>query len=96
MATSYVTPSQAGTRPEHKEGPIARNIEQYSAKLPSDLWLWAAFGSIGASLFYHARGDHKRANFIAHWAPTLLLLGVYNKLVKLMGSEGTAGGRIES
>ena len=96
MAASFATSSQVGTRPEYKEGPIARNIEQHTAKLPSDLWLWAAFGSIGTSLFCQARGDHRRANFIAHWAPTLLLLGVYNKLVKLLGSEGKAEGRIES
>ena len=96
MATSFATPSQGDTRPEHKEGPIAKSIEQNTAKLPSDLWLWAAFGSIGASFFYQARGDYRQANFIAHWAPTLLLLGVYNKLVKLLGSEGTAASRIES
>jgi hypothetical protein len=25
--------------------------------------------------------------FVGHWVPTLLLLGVYNKLVKLHGSD---------
>ena len=33
-----------------REGPVARAIEQQTAKLPSDLFLWAALGSIGASL----------------------------------------------
>jgi hypothetical protein len=27
------------------------------------------------------------ALFVGHWAPTFLLLGIYNKLVKLLGSD---------
>ncbi len=77
-----------GARQEHREGPVARSIEMQTAKLPSDTWLWAAFGSIGASLIFQLTGDDKKANFIGHWAPTFLLLGLYNKLVKLHGSEG--------
>jgi hypothetical protein len=37
-------------KPEHQEGPVARAIEQQTAKLPSDIFLWAAVGSISASL----------------------------------------------
>jgi hypothetical protein len=75
-------------REEHREGPVARSIEQQTAKLPSDTWLWAAFGSIGVSLFFQMTGDERKANFVGHWAPTFLLLGLYNKLVKLHGSDG--------
>ena len=73
--------------PSHKEGPVARTIEQQTAKLPSDTFLWAALGSIGASLLFMAMGDEKKANFIGHWTPTLLILGMYNKMVKLHGSD---------
>ena len=73
---------------EHREGATARTIEQQTAKLPSDTFLWAALGSIGASLVMMALGDEKKANFIGQWAPTLLILGLYNKMVKLHGSEG--------
>ncbi len=73
---------------EHREGFIARSIEQQTAKLPSDLWLWAAFASIGTSLVFQITGDERKANFVGHWAPTFLLLGLYNKLVKLHGSDG--------
>lgn len=75
-------------RVEHQEGPIARTIEQQTAKLPSDTFLWAALGSIGASLTLMIMGQEKRANFVGQWAPTFLILGMYNKLVKLHGSEG--------
>ena len=82
------TEPRTGARVEHREGPIARTIEQQTAKLPSDWFLWAALGSIAASLTFQLSGDEKKANFIGHWAPTFLLLGLYNKLVKLHGSEG--------
>ncbi len=75
-------------RPEHREGPIARTIEQQTAKLPSDTFLWAALGSIGLSLVLEMMGEEKKANFVGHWAPTLLILGLYNKIVKLEGSDG--------
>ena len=74
--------------PSHREGSIARTIEQQTAKLPSDTFLWAALGSIGASLVLQATGKREYANFVGQWAPTFLILGMYNKLVKLQGSEG--------
>ncbi|MCU1328058.1 MAG: hypothetical protein JWN34_3428 [Bryobacterales bacterium] len=70
-----------------REGPVARSIEQQTAKLPSDTFLWAALGSIGVSLVMAIAGDQKKANFIGQWAPTLLILGLYNKIVKLQGSD---------
>jgi hypothetical protein len=70
-----------------REGPLARSIEQQTAKLPSDTFLWAAFGAIGASLAFMILGQSKRANFVGQWAPTFLILGLYNKLGKLHGSD---------
>jgi hypothetical protein len=71
----------------HREGMTARTIEQQTAKLPSDTFLWAALGSIGVSLMMMGMGEEKKANFIGQWAPTLLILGLYNKMVKLHGSD---------
>jgi hypothetical protein len=82
-----ITDARPGPRREHREGAVARSIEQQTAKLPSDTFLWAALGSIGVSLFFQFTGDERKANFVGHWAPTFLLLGLYNKLVKLHGSE---------
>jgi len=71
------------------EGPVAKAIEQYTSKLPSDTFLWASLGSVALALALEAAGHKEKANFVAHWAPTILLLGVYNKKVKLHGSENT-------
>jgi hypothetical protein len=76
------------SRAEHREGSVARTIEQQTAKLPSDTFLWAAVGSIGLSLALELMGEEKKANFVGHWAPTFLIFGLYNKMVKLHGSDG--------
>jgi len=77
---------------EHREGTVARSIEQQTAKVPSDAFLWAALGSMGVSLALEVAGKEKTANFVGHWAPTFLILGLYNKMVKLHGSDGNANG----
>ena len=75
-------------RPEHREGPVARTIEQQTAKLPSDTFLWAAIGSMRLSMGLQLMGKKEASNFVGHWAPTILILGLYNKLVKIEGSDG--------
>jgi hypothetical protein len=72
---------------DFREGRIARRIEEQTAKLPSDLFLWAAVGSMGASLALKLMRKKEDSLFIGQWAPTLLLLGTYNKIVKLFGSD---------
>lgn len=75
------------TPPEHQEGAVARTIEQQTAKLPSDLFLWLAAGSIAASATLKIMGRDKDAMFVGQWPPTFLILGLYNKIVKVIGSD---------
>lgn len=72
---------------QHSEGAIARAIETQTAKLPSDVFLWAAGASIGGSLLLHMMDKKEQSVFVGQWAPTLLILGLYNKLVKVAGSD---------
>jgi hypothetical protein len=83
------TSLQRGQRPkpEHAEGPVARTLEQQTAKLPSDTFLWAALASMGVSLALQLTGNQKTSLFIGQWAPSFLLLGLYNKVVKVAGSH---------
>jgi hypothetical protein len=71
----------------YREGPLARAIEKQSAKLPSDTFLWLAVGSIAAAAFLKLRGRNDTSIFVGEWAPTFLMLGLYNKLVKLEGGS---------
>jgi hypothetical protein len=51
------------------------------------MFLWAAGASILGALALKSMGQDKDSQFVGQWAPTLLILGLYNKLVKLHGSE---------
>ncbi len=72
---------------QHSEGTVARTIEQQTAKLPSDIFLWAALGSMGISALLQLTGKQKESLFVGQWASPLLLFGVYNKIVKVAGSD---------
>jgi len=72
---------------EHTEGTVARSIEAHTAKLPSDTFLWASLFSMAASAALQFTGNKQASTFVGQWAPTLLILGMYNKLVKQLGSD---------
>ena len=76
-----------GEAAEHTEGPVARTIEKQTAKLPSDIFLWAAVGAMGVSAFFEFSGAKDKSRFVGQWVSPFLLLGVYNKLVKVAGSD---------
>lgn len=71
-------------RAEHSEGPLTLLIEHQTAKLPSDTFLAASFAAMGASLYFYLQGKRDRSFLLGLWAPTLLTMGVYNKLVKML------------
>jgi hypothetical protein len=73
--------------PEHREGPVARNIERYTAKIPSDVFLWAALGSMAISATLKIMRNDDGALFVGQWPAPFLLLGLYNKIVKVEGSD---------
>lgn len=72
---------------KYPESKSTTAIERQTAKLPSDMFLYAAGGAIVASLTLKVMGRDKDAMFVGQWAPTFLMLGMYNKLVKLFGTD---------
>jgi hypothetical protein len=82
MATQFA-------RTDHAEGRIARSIEEQTAKLPSDTFLWLAVGSMATSATLQMMGHKNVSLFVGQWAPSFLLFGIYNKLVKQLGSDQT-------
>ncbi len=78
------------TTPEaahQSEGRVARVLEQQTAKLPSDFFLWAALAAIGVSFILEVTGNEEKSRFIGQWVAPFLLLGLYNKIVKVAGSD---------
>jgi hypothetical protein len=72
---------------QHSEGKATKAIEKTTAAVPSVTFLMLAGGSIVTSLVLKLLGRDSTANFVGQWAPTLLMLGIYNKIVKVMGSD---------
>lgn len=74
-------------RPEHAEGAFARLIEQQTAKIPSHWFLVGAFGAMWASLILELSGHTRASRFVGTWPTPLLVGGIYNKLVKTLGTR---------
>jgi hypothetical protein len=72
---------------ENDEGTGTKAIEHYTSQVPSGTYLSLAVGSIGLSLALRMLGQKHASEFVGQWVPTILILGLYNKMVKLHGSE---------
>ncbi len=72
-------------RAEHAEGLITRTIEQQTAKVPSEVFLASSLAAMGASLICELRGSVRLSRFFGMWVGPLLMMGIYNKLVKIAG-----------
>jgi hypothetical protein len=73
--------------PQPSEDRFTETVEDYTASVPSTAYLGVALAAMGLSLALQLRGDGKWGNFIGQWVPTWLIIGVYNKLVKLEGHD---------
>ena len=78
-----------GTRQDHTEGVVAWTIEEQTAKIPSDAYLWTSVGAMAVSLALKLAGKSHMALFIGQWAAPFLLFGIYNKIVKVAGHDKT-------
>jgi hypothetical protein len=88
MENLQETVSEAQRRaPEPREDEVTKTIEKYTAAVPSSAYLAVAVGAMGASLLFQLAGRGKWGNFIAQWVPTWLIIGLYNKIVKLEGHD---------
>ena len=102
MQTNYEQSTSTDNGQKWREGRVARGIERQTARIPSDVFLWGAIlamgGSLAAQVVGMRRGTRRLgmggmytraplSTFIGQWVPTLLLLGVYNKIVKVSGSD---------
>lgn len=75
------------TTNQPKEGKLAKTIEEQTAKIPSDIYLWAAVGTMALSLGLFLTKKKHASLFFGQWAPSLLIIGLYNKLVKVEGHD---------
>lgn len=74
-------------RDEHIEPTFTRMLEQQTARIPSHWFLMATFLAMAISLALELTGRSRWSRFVGMWAPALLTTGVYNKLVKFLGTR---------
>jgi hypothetical protein len=61
--------------------------EKAASKTPSSLFIAGAVASIAISLFLQILGKKQWSQFVAHWVPSLVAFGLYNKMAKTVGAN---------
>lgn len=69
------------------EDRITGAIESKTSKIPSSGYLAVALGCMAASAILKAVGKDDWSLFVGQWPAPLLIMGVYNKMVKQHGSD---------
>jgi len=75
---------------EVQEDQVTAAIEKCTSQVPSSVYLGLALGSMAVSLVLQSSKRQHEALFVGQWAAPFLILGLYNKLVKIHGSDGTS------
>ncbi|MBI4346211.1 MAG: hypothetical protein HY553_05110 [Elusimicrobia bacterium] len=73
--------------PRQAEGRIAKALETQTSRVPSDVFLWGALSALGLGFIMQLRQRREAGAFITQLAPVFLILGLYNKLVKVTGHD---------
>jgi len=71
----------------YREGKVTKAIEKQTSKIPSDMFLAASLAAMAVSFTLKCMKKSHTALFVGQWAAPFLLLGLYNKLVKLEGHD---------
>lgn len=87
MSNTLASATRGVSSHEHGEGAVTKAIEHYTSQVPSGTYLSLAIGSMGLSLALRMLGHKHASIFVGQWVPTILILGLYNKIVKVEGSE---------
>lgn len=90
MSTEPATNIDRDAGDRYREGDLARTIERRTAQLPSDAFLLAAGAAAAGSLALMLCGRRSGAMFLGQWVPSILICGVYNKVVKTVGHDRTS------
>jgi hypothetical protein len=74
-----------GGKPQEDE--LTETVESFTGEIPSIAYLGLGVAAMVASLALMMGGKKNTANFIGQWVPTILIMGLYNKMVKQHGSD---------
>ncbi len=71
------------------------SIEQLTKRVPSVSFLGLAIGTMAVSATLMLLNKRAWAHFVGQWAPTILILGTYNKLVKTFSAPYSEEQRVQ-
>lgn len=74
---------------EATEDQVTGAIEKITSQVPSSVYLALALASMAVSVTFQLQKKQHTSLFIGQWAAPFLILGLYNKLVKIHGSDAT-------
>jgi hypothetical protein len=74
---------------EAQEDQVTAAIEKFTSQVPSSVYLGLALASMAVSVVLQVSKKQHESLFIGQWAAPFLILGIYNKLVKIHGSDAT-------
>ena len=65
------------------EGKTTSAVDKATGRVPSMAYLGLAVGAMVASAALVLSGRKQLGNFVGQWAPSILVMGLYNKLIKV-------------
>lgn len=66
----------------HSGKKVDEMMDRQIAKAPSNAFVLMGLGSLGLSLLLRMLGSKEGSQFIGQWVPTLMIIAVYNKMLK--------------
>lgn len=70
-----------------KEGKATLAIEKQTSKVPSGVYLTASLAAMAVSLALQCTKKKRLSLFVGQWAAPFLIMGLYNKIVKVDGHD---------
>lgn len=81
--------TESGRAKSQKEGSGIKKLPRSSGAIPPAFFLILAGSAMAFSLgLATSRKKRRWASFVGQWVPTLLLLGIYDKVIKTQKAEG--------
>ena len=72
-----------------QEGNATVAVEKKTSKIPSMVYLCAGLSALVASACMMYRGRKSTALLVGQWAAPVLIMGLYNKIVKTEGHDSS-------
>jgi hypothetical protein len=73
------------------EGETTSKVEAQTSKLPSLAYFGLAVGAMAASAALVLSGRKQIGNFVGQWAPSILIMGLYNKITRELRARPAFG-----